>query len=155
MLTAEPKSWLSWDFVILNDDEPLVEIDQAWFKEAGTVSINGVECRMYRESMMGDFVLEAAGEPLVRADKPSAFYRAFDVTYDDRVFRLEAESALRRTFVLKEGDAVVGRIYPRSAFTRKATVDLPETLPIVVRVFMLWLVILLWKRAAEASAAGG
>jgi hypothetical protein len=40
-------------------------------------------------------------------------------------------------------------------FKREWTVDMPEELPLEVSVFIVWLVVILWKRAESAAAAGG
>jgi len=38
-------------------------------------------------------------------------------------------------------------------FTRKATVDLPDELLLPIKVFLLWLTVILWKRESDAAAA--
>jgi hypothetical protein len=52
---------------------------------------------------------------------------------------------------------VVGSIRQESFFGRKTTVDLPEELPVEVRIFVLWLATIMRKRndSATASTAGG
>jgi hypothetical protein len=52
-----------------------------------------------------------------------------------------------------EGGKQIGSVYPEHALTRKAVIDFPEEIPLVVRVFMFWLVVILWKRASDAAAA--
>ncbi len=150
MLRAEPNSAFSWDFTVYDDGTPVAELDLAWIREAGDVMIGEVACSMYREEMFGAFVLEAGGFPLVRAVKPSAFLREFEITYDDRQYVLKAESAFLRAFALFEGEVRIGRIEPDHMFTRKMTVDLPETMPLAVRAFIVWLVIVMWKRASQS-----
>ena len=38
---------------------------------------------------------------------------------------------------------------PEGLFTRRARINLPEELPLPVRVFMIWLTVILWKRDAD------
>ena len=151
MLRAEPNSAFSWDFTVYEDGHAVAEIDLAWIREAGEVVIGDVACTMYRDGMLGDFILEAGGFVLVRAVKFSMFLREFEITYDDQQFTLKAQSALARTFALLQDDVRIGVIEPDHLFTRKMTVDLPETLPLAVRVFIVWLVIVMWKRAAQSA----
>ena len=73
----------SWDFTVYDDGNPVAELDLAWIREAGDVVIDDVPCRMYRDGLLGDFVLEARGFTLVRAVKLSVFLRTFEITYDD------------------------------------------------------------------------
>ena len=152
MLRAEPKSWFSWDYTVYDNGAPVADLDLAWVREAGEVIIEGVACTLYRENLLsGVFILEGGGFPLARAEKPSALFRTFEIAYDGH-YTLQARSAFARTFVLCEGDREIGSIYPDHLFSRKMTVDLPEALPLAVRVFITWLVILMWKRAAQSSS---
>ena len=151
MLRAEPNSMFSWDFTVYDDGVPIAEIDLAWIREAGEVVIDDVPCEMYRDGMLGEFVLEASGFTLVRADKFSVFLREFTIIYDEAEYTLKAQSPFVRTFELLQNDERIGLIEPDHIFTRKMTADLPETLPLAVRVFIIWLVIVLWKRAAQSS----
>ena len=152
MLRAEPNSAFSWDFTVYDDGVPVAEIDLAWIREAGEVLIDDVPCQMYRDGMLGEFVLEAGGFTLVRADKYSAFLREFAITYDEMEYILKARTAFTRAFELLQDEERIGLIEPDHMFTRKMTVNLPETLPLAVRVFIVWLVIVMWKRAAQSSA---
>ncbi len=38
-------------------------------------------------------------------------------------------------------------------WSRRATATLPDTLPVPVRLFVLWLAMLIWKRDDDAGAA--
>jgi len=67
---------------------------------------------------------------------------------------LEATSPWRRPFELKEDDEVIGRIAPRSVFRREVEVDLPEDLPLEIRLFLVFLTLILWRRSDNAAAAG-
>jgi hypothetical protein len=153
MLRASPVGWFSWNFILSEDGERLAEINLAWLREAGQLSVGEESYRVYREGIMsGAFVLEKDGTKLARAEKPSALYRSFNVYCGDKVYILEAESAFRRKFVLNSGGERVGSIYPEGTLTRKCIVDLPEGIPLAVRTFIVWLVIILWKRESDSAA---
>ncbi len=152
MVRAEPHSMFSWDFTVYEDGSPVAELDLAWIREAGDVVIDDVPCRMYRDGLLGDFVLEARGFTLVRAVKLSVFLRTFEITYDDVQYTLKAQSPFLRAFELFQGDQRIGVMKPDHLFTRKMTADLPETMPLTVRLFIIWLVIVMWKRTAQSSS---
>ena len=154
MLKAIPKGWFTPDFTIFQDDTPVADIALSLWSEAADLQIQGMTCKMYREGMIsGPFLLETEGEVLARAYKPSALFRSFEVEHGDRRYVLEAESVWMRKFVLKEREQEVGSIYPEHAFTSRAVVELPAEISLPVQVFMLWLVVLMWKRGEEAAAA--
>lgn len=69
-------------------------------------------------------------------------------------YELKHESTWSSAFVLsRNGIGRVGSIKRKGFIKRERTVELPEELPLEVRVFIIWLVVILWKRAE--SAAGG
>ena len=153
MLIAAPKRWFSWDFSVTEGAQTVADIDISWWREKGVLTVQGVDYRVYREGMMsGDFILESAGAVVARAEKPSVFYRSFQITHDGRHYTLRAESAFRRTFLLLEGNTTIGSLSPKAFFTRRAAVDFPPVLPLPVRVFVIWLAVILWKRAADSAA---
>ena len=154
MLTVAPKHWSSWDFTVAEGSQAVADIDISWWREKGALTVQGVGYRVYRErAMSGNFILESAAAVVARAQKPSAFHRAFTIDHEGRQYTLRAPSLFRRGFELLDGNRTIGSLSPEGAFTRRATANLPSTLPLDVRVFVIWLAIILWKRAADAGAA--
>ena len=43
--------------------------------------------------------------------------------------------------------------YGVGVFTRRSTANLPEGIPLPVKVFIIWLVVILWKRESDSAAA--
>ena len=153
MLSAVPDGWLSWDFTIFDDQKAIAKIDLAWVREAGELYLDGSSYRFFREGLLsGAFILEQEGRVLARAEKPNALTRSFKVESNDKSYILEAESALQRKFVLRAGGQTIGAVRPEHAFTRKAIIDLPADIALPVKIFMVWLTLILWKRDQDASA---
>jgi hypothetical protein len=118
-LTLTPKSWASWDFTVSDGSRPIADIDVSWWREKGLLTVQGVAHRVYREgAMSGDFILERDGTTLARASKPSAFRQAFELDCAGRQYTLRKKSAWSRTFVLIEGERIMGAITPNSMWTR-------------------------------------
>jgi hypothetical protein len=155
MLTATPKHWYSWEFTLAAGDRVVADIDISSWRERGGLQINGRSYRVHRDGMMGPFIVDADGVEIARAEKPSAFYRAFVVRHDGRELELRAAHALRRQFVVLDGDTEVGAIDPQSLWTRSANVNFRIPLPDAVQAFIVWLTLLLWKREADGGAAAG
>ena len=156
MLRGVPRSLFSWDFDVLQDGVPIAVIDMAWFRERGELDIAGQRYEVYRESWMGGrFFIESSEGPLASAEKPSALFRSFVVDYDGRRLQLEAASPFTRRFLVLENDVRIGTIGPDFWLSRKATIDLPQDIPVPVQVFMFWLVLLLRRRAANSSSSAG
>src|SRR5689334_14649829 len=162
MLTIIPRTWYSWDFRVMDEGREVAFMNISSWREKGTLTIAGAEHRVYREGRMsGDFVLEHNGTVLVRASKPSAFSSTMIVSYQGREYTLSKQSLWRRAFVVLEplGEAgsanerEVGSLVPAGMMTRKACVDLPADWPLPLRVFVIWLTVIMWKREADAAAA--
>ena len=117
------------------------------WRETGALTIGDTTYRMYREGpMSGAFILEHAGSELAQAEKPSVFRRELVIRHAGHDYTLRPESMFRRAFVLLDGSQQIGSVAPESAFTRKAAADLPDSLPLPVRMFVVWLAMILWRR---------
>ena len=62
------------------------------------------------------------------------------------------QPAFQRRFILEHAGLSIGEVRPLGIFTRKAAIDLPDALPVAVRIFIAWLAILLWKRDNDSSS---
>lgn len=153
LLEFGPRSWFSSRvYGIVQDGTPIGEIDCAWLREQGTIKIGGASYSASREGLMsGAFFLAANGQRLASADKPSALHRLFTVQIGNKTYTLKAASTLGRSFVLTENDREVGSIAPQGFFGRQAKANLPDDLALEARVFLIWLVVVMWKRQAKAA----
>ena len=154
MLTATPHGLFSWGFTVRQDGNTIADIDPSWFGERAEIRAGGQTYAAYREGLLaGTFVLQSGERALARAQKVSAFARAFAVDLAGRPLELKATSVWGREFRLFEGGVPVGRIGPAGWFGRQAVIDLPPDVPLPAQLFLLWLVLVLWRRAD--AAAGG
>ncbi len=152
-MNAIPQNWFSWNYKVLEQGSPIADLDLAWVREAGTFRLQGRTYKIYREKFLSrTFVLKEDGAILARAARPNIFLRSFTVDYQGIQLIIKARSFFGRTFVLEQGNQVLGSIYPEHWFTRKAVVELPETLPLAVRIFLVWLVLILWRRQWRQEA---
>ena len=120
------------------------------------MTVAGQTFTIVREGFISsDFRLESGGTIVATATKPSVFRREFAVTFSGRTLRLRPRSVWGRALVLHEGEREIGDVRPRAMWSRRATATLPDTLPLPVRLFVLWLAVLVWKRDADAAAATG
>jgi hypothetical protein len=152
VLNAIPRSWFSWSFAVLEGAQPVADIDVSWWREKGELTVQGSPYKVYREGVLsGAFILESAGSVLAQAKKPSLFRRLLILEHAGKRYTLQP--SLGRKFLLFDGSGQLGSISPESIFTRRARVDLPADLPLPVRVFMIWLVVIFWKRSSDSAAS--
>lgn len=154
-IQAQPRHLFSWGFDLLLDGESLAGFDMSWLREGGRFTYGDREYSLSREGFWsGDFLLTADQEVLARAAK-SAFVRRFVVQTGAREFTLESASVFTRSFRLVEKEMIVGYVLPNHFFTRACTLEFPDDLSVPVQVFLFWLAVLMWRRAASAATAGG
>jgi hypothetical protein len=140
-------------YIISRDGTPVGEIDCAILGEKASITIGGAGYRAAREGFMsGAFFLAANDNRLVSAEKPSAFHRRFTVRSGSRTFTLSATAAFGRAYELSENEAHAGSIARQSFFSQKFSAELPDDLPLEVKAFLIWLVILLVRRQRRAAA---
>lgn len=154
MLRAIPKNLFAQKYEIFKGDERVAAVDLAWLREAGTVEIAGTHYTIGRTGLIsGSFFLKKYEDTIVSAVKSSAFSRSFVIGIGGNSYTLGAASVFSRRFVLRKGPSDVGEIRPAHWFTRKVVAELPIDIPLEIQVFLIWLVIILWRRQ-ERSAAG-
>ncbi len=154
MLIATPKRWLSWDFEVHEGGgQPVGEVKVSAWREQGAVTVGGIEYPVTRQGAVGAFTLSGAGGVLAQAMKPSALRRMFTLEHDGKEYTLKAISVWGRGTVLLDGETKIGAVRHSGVFTWQARADLPEDMPLEVRLFVIWLTVLLWKRQQAANSA--
>jgi hypothetical protein len=147
VLKAIPRAWYSRSYTVLEESQPVADIDLSWWRKSGVLTVQGETYKMYRKGLMsGAFVLQSGGAVLAHAEKPSPLRQSFNVELDGKTYVLR--SLYRRDFYLLEGSEKIGSIRPEDS-SRRVLVDLPEGMPLPVKAFLIWLVLILWKRQSS------
>jgi hypothetical protein len=150
-LSSSAKRRFSWDYVVRDADGALVaELEAGWVRRAGAATIGGETHTLGRVD--GSLVLERDGRRLALATKRTPLFRRFEVEAGDWRFVLEARSMFGRPFVLLEDGEVLGSIEPAERSRREVVSHLPEELPLALRVFLTWLVLVQWRTPSYLAA---
>ena len=154
MLEAIPKNFFSIGFRLQQGNQLLGELDSSIWREKAQVELKDGTYLLYREGYFtGDFLIEHNGKLVGRATKPSALYNRFEIEVAGRLLILRQLSIWNLRFALFDGDKQIGSIYPPSLLSRRANIDLPDSWPLPIRVFLFWLVFIIWKRQRQAAAS--
>lgn len=153
VLNAKPKGIFSSTYILSEENREAARLTMKAMREAGTLTIGERTYTMTREKLFsGDFTLKDDLETvIVRASKPSAMKALFNLTYGDLRFELSRVSVWKSGFALWWNGEKVGSIERRRWFARDAELTLPESMPLEVRAFIFWLVVIQWNRDAAAS----
>lgn len=154
LLRAVPKRLFAREFWLKEPNgKRVAEILLPSWRARGAVVIDTASYPIQRQELVGPYIMFAPdGSQAARAVKPKALRRSFTIHYGQREYMLTAVSALRRECGLFDGERPIGTITPESWFGRRAEVMFADELPLPLRVFAVWLTLLLWRRDAEADA---
>lgn len=157
MLRAVPDGWFSYNFTVFDrSGTPVARADLSNWRETAKLEVGGTRYEAHHKGWGSkQFVLENEdGRVIAVAEKPSAWKDRFVFEHGGNRYELEKESVWGSAFVIRrEGVGPVGSVRSKGVFKREWTVELPEELLLEVRVFIVWLMVLLWKRAASGTAA--
>lgn len=152
MLHFEPTGIFSSTFRVRRGAREVTELGHGWFRETGSFEYGGQAFTLERSGWIsGDFTLRRDGQRLAGAVKPSAFRSRFEVSCPEGNYVLRQRSVFGRAYELVEGRQVIGSVEPEGMFTRRGRARLPRELPFETSVFILWLVLLMWRRAERSN----
>lgn len=153
MLKATNQSWSGTRWLISAPaGQPAATLELASIRSSATWSLDGRQYRLFRERG-GEraLALEADGQPLATATRTSLWRRTFVVRADGNEWTLTMASAWKGRWELSGAAGVLGSIHQVGFWRRSALIDLPETLPIELRIFLAAIVLLF---ARDDDAAG-
>lgn len=154
IVEARPDHPFSTAYQVAQDGEPITTLDLAHFRSRGRFTVDGTEYRVRAVGWTaGVFTLDAAGRELARAERASFLPLSYRVRLEDRWLELRARG-LGRSFSVVHGGRTVGTIRPRRLFSRTALFEGADDVAIPVRVFLLTVALLRWRRRARASSGG-
>jgi hypothetical protein len=157
MLRVVPDGWFSYDFTVFDRrGMPVSRAELANWRETAKLEVGATRYKAHHKGWGSkQFVLEKEdGRVVAVAEKPSAWRDRFVFEHGGNRYEVEKESVWGSAFVIRrEGVVRIGSVRGKGIFKREWIVELPEELLLEVRVFIVWLVVLLWKRAASGAAA--
>ncbi len=152
-LRAEPQSLFTWNYQVFQNDQMVATTHYTIWGESGQVSVGSNVWSVERQGpMSGEWWLSKAGTqpPVAIAHKPSVLARKFEVRWgESHSLVLEAEHLFTRRMQVVAMGTLIGHIAPKHPFTRHATLEFPDEVPMELRLFCLWLAALLWRRASS------
>jgi len=155
IVKSEPTGWASWNARITTEDREVAILSISTFKNKGAVQLDGDDYTMEPHGVWGGAgVLRKGASVIAQAKKPSFFRRTFEISSAGHHFRLESRSWTGREYALVVGGQEVGRIHSHGLTGRKVEMEFPDEVPLVLQLFLLYLVLVQHKREAAAASSG-
>jgi hypothetical protein len=119
------------------------------------IRVGDREYRIRRAGWLGlGYVLEDDKRTVAAAEHAGFLPSRYEVMAGDRHLVMKPLGLFQAGFQLRHGDVTIGTIRRGGLFSRHAMIDLPASLPLVVRVFLAFLAYAYWRRRAAAAASG-
>ncbi len=151
MLRIIRQGWFLPRFKVFENDVEVAEFNFKLASKKMNLKSQGVAYEFEaRETNFsgGSYVIESNNSILAVAERPGIFGKTFSFVLGERQYQLGPEPGWMPRFILLEGEQQVGRIYSEKG---QIIAELPTDLSLPVRVFMLWLIMLLWNQGFTAS----
>lgn len=154
MLKATAQGWSNTRWLISTDEgRPAATLELAGIRTAATWSLDGRQYRLSRErGGKRALVLEADGQRLATATRTSRWRRTFAISAAGAEWTLAMASVWNGRWELSGPAGALGRIQPAGFWRRSALIELPEALPIELRVFLA-AIVLLFARDDDTAGA--
>ena len=148
MLKVVPKSLFSWEFLLLESEEPIGVVDYAWFDGCGRLVLQ-------KEKFMvnagndgnGPFELLSLNNGVAGTTcEYGLFQDHYRVVFDNVEYTLRQVSPLRRNFEVMSQGAYLGCILTETTRSRAASSNVSESVPLFIRAFLIGPALNIWAK---------
>lgn len=154
MLVVRPRGTWQRGFDVQDGSGTVVgAFEGSPWREGGRIRAAGQEWEFRRERSRRLVLTGPRGEGAA-ADRVSIWSGRWRLSAGGRTYELAKPGWWSRRYQLRAGAAVVGELSQRGLFSSKADVELPPELPPAVQVFVIAVVMTLWRRENNAAAGG-
>ncbi|MGH8907961.1 MAG: hypothetical protein ACRD0K_15955 [Egibacteraceae bacterium] len=155
-MQAVPTSVFSSRYIVSEDGATVADVQHASLRERATVRIGDRSLELTRLGLVrGSLVLMEHGVEIAQAERAGAMSRVWHLRSASGSCDLTKPSWWSRAYELRSEGRTVGSIQPEGFLRRGAIADLPSGMAIEFRVFVLVVVLTLWRREDSAAAGGG
>lgn len=154
MLELRKKNLFSNEYVAEENGIVVAELSRSRWREQGEITVQGRSLKLKKQGVLRDtFAVFDGDTAIVEVAQPSVWRSRLVFQFAGRGFEICDKAWYSSTLLVKSGGSVVGSIRSRSLFAAGALVDLPDSIPLGLRVFIGWLAMIRWDEAAAAGAA--
>ncbi|MEM6363928.1 MAG: hypothetical protein AAF745_05855 [Planctomycetota bacterium] len=153
MIRCLPRGICSWHFVLHGENLQAI-LQLGALSEQGLITMDGTNFEVQKHGIFsGRWTLNHEGQEVASAQKSTAFTRTFAIQDPSGELVLRAESSFGRSFRLERSNDVIATMRPDHPLTRRATIEiLTEQWDLPTVSFSFWLVVLMWRRAAQSNS---
>jgi hypothetical protein len=148
VLDLVPVGWFSADMDVFSDGVLLAELQFSRWRENGSIIASGRRYAIQKEGIFSNrFLLEIDGGSCCQAQMRASWTRTVSMDYEGASYVLKWTALSRRVLVLRDG-LELGAFYRMGFWGKRGRAEFIDEIPLVAKVFLLWLVCLGWNRDA-------
>lgn len=152
MITAVPKKIFSNKFEFLEDGQSAGSIKIAGWGDKAEIYIPDLTLSGYRKGVVKPrYFLERDGQVIASAFKPSIWSNRLELQLGKQTCEMKRKSIFSTTFVVVSGGEQIGYVEREGWFTFRSIIELPQSWPLPLQIFVFWVVLVMWKKM-RASA---
>jgi hypothetical protein len=156
VIRAEPLGWASFGVRLLAGDEEVTELQISTFKGQGSFQLDGESFSIKTEGVFQiRATLKKGSTTVAVAKKTSIWRRRFEVSSAGHRLVLEGRGWSGRSYALVVGKQEVGWVKREGFSGRRVRLEFPDHVPLVLQVFLTYIVVGQARREAAAAAASG
>ncbi len=156
MLELRKKSLFSNEYVAEENGNVVAELSRSRWREQGEIKVHGRSLKLKKQGVLRDtFAVFDGDTVIVEVAQPSSLRSRLTFQFDGRDFEIRDKAWYSSTLLVKSGGSVVGSVRSRGLFFARTIVELPDSLPLALRVFIGWIAIVRWAEDEAAAAGAG
>lgn len=152
-LRVEAESVFGSRFVVRQDQREVARLRLAW-RDRGEIDLDGVALEVTSGGFFSTtWRLNVGGRAVAKAQKRAFSGRVVEVDHGGDSYALKIAGFFSRTWELRRGSQVLGRVRAASLWTRAQEAEFDESVDPQLRMFALWLVLVMRRRASRSSGS--
>ncbi len=154
MLRLHKTRMSSKEYAVEQNGVQVASLRRSRWRDSGEIAVQETHLSVHRRGMMKDvFKLKSGGSVLaeVRQDKPLRHDLSFD--YGEQSYKIRRTGWLRKVLMVESNGQVIGNVTPRGHLVSTAIEELPSEWPVPIKVFLMWIALVLWDREDAAWVA--
>ncbi len=143
MLELIRKSTFSNDFIARENGIVVAELDRSLWSQNATVDILGKTYSFKRTGLMQNvYTLLDGNLEVIEVEQPSAWQSKLVFRLNQNEYVVDTKSWFSSALKVEQDGNVIGDVHSADIINGTIVVDLPDTLPLPVRVFVGWIALL-------------
>lgn len=155
MLELQNKGFFSKEYVALENGIIIAELSREIWRAKAEMTCQGRMLKLKRYGKLKSTYLLYEGDTTIVEVKTSDIKSSkFTFRHSGKDYELVNKAWYSEILLVKSENEIIGTIIPKSLFSCNAIIELPDYLPLALKVFIAWVGMVHWEDSATFGATG-